>query len=386
MFDYDAYAVRIRREIHMHPEIGFDLTNTLSILRRELTEMGIPFTEAFGRSSIVATLNGEKSGFTIGIRADMDALPIEEENDVPYRSAIPGRMHACGHDVHTAILLATAKRLNDEKRNLRCRVKFLFTPAEEYTTPGCKLMAEDGVMDDIDCIVALHVETKMPAGTVGITAGGQNGNSHGFTVEMFGESAHAARQYLGKDAIMMCIKAYNAMEMMVAKEVSATEPCLLNIGAFNGGITNNIVCNHCTMFGTLRSWNDEVDAYVFRRINEIAESVAAESHGRTEVKTAKFLPYVSNDPAVTERMRQSAVRLLGEANVLENERTLGGEDFSFLSRRKPGMMFRLGVRNEALGCTYGVHTTRFNADESCVGVGIGLFTQFVLDNMDGIAF
>lgn len=386
MQDYAAYATKLRRELHEHPEIGFDLPMTLALVRRELSSMGIPFTEQYGRSSIVATINAEKPGFTIGIRADMDALPLHEENDVPYRSQNDGAMHACGHDVHTATLLGTAMCLNDRRDELRCRVKLLFTPAEEYTTPGCSLMADDGVMDDIDCIVALHVDAEFPVGTVTMDPGGQGGNSHGFTLDMFGESAHAALQHKGKDAIMMCVKAYTAMEMMVAKEVQSTVPCVLNIGAFNGGKTNNIVCNACRMFGTIRTWDDDVDEYVFRRIGEIAASIAKESGGRAELQTTKFLPYVWNEEIVTERMRIAAENALGAENIRHRSRGLGGEDFSFLCRKKPGMMFRLGVRNEEQGCIYTVHNVKFNVDERCIGVGIRVFTEFVMENMDGIQF
>ena len=199
MFDYAAYARQLREEIHMYPEIGFDLPKTLAVVRRELDAMGIPYTDKFGRSSIVATINGEKDGFTIGLRADMDALPIQEANDVPYRSRHDGIMHACGHDAHTAMLLATARKLTDMKDRLHCRVKLLFTPAEEYIEPGCKQMAENGVMDDIDCAIALHVKSDLNVGCISMNAGNQGANSMGFTVDFYGKTAHAGAQQRGKE-------------------------------------------------------------------------------------------------------------------------------------------------------------------------------------------
>ncbi len=387
MESYESYAIELRRTLHQHPEIGFDLPETLALVRRELSAMGIPFTERFGKSAIVATINEDKPGFTIGIRADMDALPLSEETDVPFRSRNPGMMHACGHDVHTATLLGTARCLNDRKDELRCRVKLLFTPAEEYTTPGCKLMAEDGVMDDIDCIVALHVDGDFDVGSVAVDEGGQGATSMGFTVEMFGQSAHAANQHEGRDAIMMCVKAYTAMEMMVAKEINGTSPRVLNIGAFNGGKTNNIVCDYCKMFGTVRTYEDDVNDYILGRIREIAESTARESGGRAVVEVKKLLPYVINHPAVTERMRAAAGQVVGPENVLSKKRGFGGEDFSFLCRVKPGMMYRLGIRNpEKPDGVYSVHNVKFEVDERCIGVGIRIFTEFVFENMDRIAF
>ena len=162
MIDYASYVRDLRRQIHKYPEIGFDLPKTLALVKGELEKWGIPYTEKYGKSSVVATINEEKAGFTIGIRADMDALPIQEEHSYEYASQHPGIMHACGHDAHTAILIATARRLQEMKDHINCRVKLLFTPAEEYIEPGCKAMAEDGVMDDIDIIVALHVDKDFP--------------------------------------------------------------------------------------------------------------------------------------------------------------------------------------------------------------------------------
>lgn len=375
------YAVGIRRQLHMYPEIGFCLDKTLALVKSELDKMGVSYTEKYGKSSIVATINNEKSHYTIGIRADMDALPMTEQNDVPYKSKNEGAMHACGHDVHTAVLLGTVKKLNEMRDKISCRVKFIFQAAEEYAVPGGKLMAEDGVMDDIDCIVALHVDVGYDVGTIGVLEGGQNANSTGFTIEFFGESSHAAQQYMGKDAISMAVKAYTAIEIMVAKEVIPTEPCILNIGQFEGGKTNNIVCDYCKMFGTMRTWCTDVNDFVMKRINEIANAVAAESGGSAKVEIIKFLPFVYNDPKITERLRQAAIKVLGEEKILPHTRSMGGEDFSFMAMKKPGMMFRLGIRNKEKGIVHSVHKVNFDVDEACIETGINIFTQFVLDNM-----
>lgn len=382
MDHYASYASTLRQEIHRHPEVGYDLSNTLSIIRRELTAMGIQYTEEFGKSSIVGVINPEKTGFTIGIRADMDALPIQEQTGAAYASAVNGVMHACGHDVHTAILLATAKKLQDQRERINCSVKLLFTPAEEYAPPGCQLMAEDGVMDDIDCVVACHVDPNFPVGSVAIDEGGQGGNSLGFFLEFFGQNAHAAYQHRGKDAITMAVEAYTALEMLVAKEIDPVEPCLLNIGAFNGGQTNNIICDYCTMYGTLRTHSDEVNDYLCRRIHQITEGIAAMHNGRAQFTVKKFLPAVINDPVITQRMRHAAAGLLGENNIHHKKRTLTGEDFAYLCRRKPGMMFRLGT-NGGERTAYPIHNPRFDVDDGCFAVGVDLFVRFVLENMNG---
>ena len=384
--DYAAYARAIRRELHEYPEIGFDLPKTLALVRRELDAMGISYTEKFGRSSIGATLGKQDAPFTIGLRADMDALPVQEAVDKPFKSKIDGQMHACGHDIHTANLLAAAKKLKDMEGALTCRVKLLFTPAEEYVTPGCKEMAEDGVMDDIDCILACHCDPLYDVGTVAIDAGGQGANSMGFTVDFYGTSAHANRQQLGRDAIAMAMQAYAAMEMMVAKEFDPAEPVLLNIGAIKGGVTNNVICDHCWMFGTNRAQKDETSEKLIRRIREICEGVAVMNGGRAEVKVTKLLPFVINDATVTAKVRKTAERVLGSDKIFSKPRNLGGEDFSFLCRKKPGMIFRLGTKNEDPATAKPLHNGGIDFDEGCFEVGIPMFVEFVLDNMNGIEF
>ncbi|MEE1315550.1 MAG: amidohydrolase [Faecalimonas sp.] len=378
-----SYVVEMRRKLHMYPEIGFELPRTLELVRGELAKMGLPFTEEYGKSSIVATLNEEKENFTIGIRADMDALEIEEKTKLPYKSRIKGQMHACGHDAHTAILLDAARQLVGMKEKINCRVKFIFQSAEEYPPSGAKLMVEDGVMDDIDCIIALHCDSLFHVGTIGITAGPQNAISSGFHLDFYGKNSHAARQQDGVDAIMMAVKAYTAIEMMVAKEVPALDACLFNAGSIHGGTTNNIICNHCSLYCTLRTWREDTDAQVTNRIKQIIRAVAKESGGRATYTQDKYYPIVRNAENVKERLEQAAVSVVGRENVSPNRRTVGGEDFAYFAARKPGCVFRLGIRNPEKDCIYSVHQDKYNLDEDALKIGSDIFVQFVLQNMDG---
>lgn len=383
--DTFEYAVKIRRQLHQWPEVGFDLPKTLALVKGELDSMGIPYTEEFGLSSIVATINPACKGFTIGVRGDMDALPMQEETGLPYASQNPGKMHACGHDAHTAILLGLAKELKAKEQDLHCRVKLLFTPAEEYIEPGCKQMAENGVMDDIDCCVACHVNTDLPVGVISNRSGGKNANSMGITVEFFGLASHAAGQQKGKDAISMAVEAYTAMEIMVAKEINATEPRLFNVGTFHGGETNNIICDYCKMFISSRSHSDAVSDFMLRRITEICEGIAKIHGGEAKVTVNKLLPFVINHPVVVEKLNESAVRVLGAENVrVQKKRGLGGEDFGFLSRKKPCAMFNLGTVGEDPATRNAVHKVDFRLDEGGIEVAIKVFLQFILDNMDGM--
>ncbi len=380
----NSYVVEMRRQLHMYPEIGFDLPHTLKLVRSELERMGISYTEQYGKSSIVATINEEKSHFTIGIRADMDALPIVERNDVPYKSRIEGQMHACGHDAHTAVLLDTARKLSLIKDQIDCRVKFVFQSCEEYAPSGAKLMADDGVMDDIDCIIALHCDAGYACGTAGFIQGSPNASSRGFLLDFYGKSAHAAFQEKGIDAIAMAMKAYMAIELVAAREVGAKVPCILNCGAVHGGVTNNVVCDHASLYYTLRCWDEATDAHVIKRVKDIIAAVAMESGGKATYTEKKFYPMLHNDDKIFEKLKGAAEEVLGAENIKPHKRTMGGEDFSYFANKKPACLFRLGIRNEEKGITAAVHEDNFDIDEAALDLGSDIFVRFVQNNMHGI--
>ena len=383
----ESYVISARRQFHMYPEIGFELDRTLSFIRAELDKMGVEYTERFGKSSIVATVNPEKSNFTIGIRADIDALPITEENDVSFKSRLEGQMHACGHDAHTAIVLDTCRRLNDMRDKINCRVKFIFQAAEEYPPSGAKLMVEDGVMEDIDCIVALHVDTGYKAGEVGVSAGAQNAVSDGFYLEFYGKAAHAANQQKGVDAIMMAVRAYTDIEFMIAKEIGAKDPVIFNVGAINGGVANNIICDKCSMFCTLRTQKTENAEYIIGKIKKIIAAVAETAGGEAKYIESKHYPILVNNERLTGKVWASLEKVVPEGKLIQKKsQSMGGEDFSYFANEKPGCMFRLGVANVEKGYTVAVHNGRFMIDESALEIGVKAFIQFVLDNMNGIDF
>ena len=382
----ENYVVNLRRELHENAEIGFDLTQTLAILRRELDALGVEYTEKYGKSSIVATINPEKSHFTIGVRADMDALPIAEQLDVPYKSKNEGVMHACGHDAHTAVAMATLKRVYEMREQIACCVKFVFQPAEEYPPSGAMLMVKDGVMEDIDCIVGMHVDTNFHTGHFAITEGPQNATSDGFYLDFYGKTAHAANQHQGVDAIVMAMRALMDIELVVAKEINAKKSVIFNVGSIHGGETNNIICDHCRMFCTLRTWDQEIADYILDKIKRIIEAVASTAGGSATFTMSKHYPIIHNHPVLTKRFRQSVVNVVGEENMHENARGMGGEDFSYFADIKPGAFMRIGVRNEEKGTTIGVHNDRFQLDEDALEYGVKAFLQFILDNQNGIEF
>ena len=382
-----SYAQNIRRQLHMYPEVGFDLDNTLALIRGELDKMGVEYTEKYGKSSIVATINPEKTNFTIAVRADTDALPITEENDVPYKSKNQGQMHACGHDMHTAIALDACRKINEMRDKIACRVKFLFQAAEEYPPSGAKLMALDGVMDDIDCIVALHIDPEYSAGEVAYAYGPQNATSDGFYLEFYGKSSHAANQQKGVDAIMMAVRAYTDIEFMLAKEIKASDPIIFNVGTINGGVTNNIICDKCTMFCTLRTQKNENAEYIIGKIKKIIAAVAETAGGEAKYIESKHYPIADNHPVVTDKIKAAAEKVLGDGKVLhKTSRDMIGEDFSYFANLKPGCMFRLGIANAACGFGGMLHNGRLLPDEVALAVGSDIFVRFIIDNMNGIEF
>ena len=387
MFNYADYARSLRHELHQIPEIGYDLPKTTAVVKRELEAMGLPYTEKYGKGSIVTYINPEKTNFTIALRADMDALPIQEASSNPFPSTHEGKMHACGHDAHTAQMLAVTRRLHDMKDEIRCRVKIIFQPAEEYITPGCKMMVENGVTEDIDIAIASHVNGTRDVGVAAFHSGPSNSNSMGILCEFFGKSAHAHSQQKGVDAIRMAVEAYLGMELMVAREIPSKDCFVFNVGQFDGGNTNNIVCDYAKMFISARSWTDELSAFMERRVREICEGTAAMAGGEAKVTVTKLLPYMDNNPILVEKLWASAERTLGKENVIEYARGMGGEDFSFISRKKPSVLISLGSGCDANPDTRRpLHNDHFDIDERCFDSGIEMFVNFVLDCQDGIEF
>ncbi len=380
----DNYVINLRRELHENPGCGYDLDKTLEILRRELDALGVEYTKEYGRSSIVATVNPEKSHFTIGVRADIDALPITEKNDVPYKSKIDGRMHACGHDAHAACAMAALKRIYEMREQISCRVKFLFQASEEAAPSGAMLMSRDGVMKDIDCIIALHVDTDFKSGEIGLISGNMNAASDGRTIEFFGKNAHAANQENGIDAIMMAVKAYTEIEFMIAKEIAAREPIIFNVGTINGGTSNNIIANYCSMYFTLRTWEENTEITVLEKIDRICKSIAEISGGEYKITEKKHYPIVHNDEKMHRLVSNAAESIVGKENLKFKKRAMGGEDFAYFAKEKPGYMFRLGVKNEDKGIVNTVHTDTFDIDEAALEIGENVFVRFILDNMNGI--
>lgn len=373
------YIIRIRRELHQIPEIGFDLPKTLAVVRRELDAMGLPYTEKFGTSSIIATLNGGVGTKTIAIRADMDALPVQEETGLPYSSTHPGKMHACGHDCHTAMLLGTAKKLKEMENDIHCCVKFIFQSAEEGPG-GAKPICDDGFMDHVDMVIGCHVYPEKPAGTISLNKVCQSASSHGFRIYLNGKSAHVAKPSEGVDAIAMAVRVYNDIQTMRAQELDPAEPVIIGIGEFHGGYANNVICDQVMMHGTIRAQRNELDEYIYKRIEEIACNAAAEMGGSAVVETAKFYPVLVNDGAVADDIIQAAEAVVGKDMIMEMPLNMTAEDFAYYTLYKPSAMFWVGAM-PADGSYAPLHNSKMTINEDILDIAPNVFIQFILDQM-----
>lgn len=378
------YIVKLRREIHMYPEVDYDLPKTVAVVERELEAMGVPYTEKYGKGSVVGYINPEKKGFTIGIRADMDALRMTEANDCEYRSRHDGMMHACGHDAHTAILIATAKALKEMEKDLACRVKLIFQPSEEGVTSGAMMMIENGVLDDVDIMLGLHVWMYSDTGTVGVCPGVLSASSRHFKIEVGGKSCHATLYNKGIDALAIAVKMYQGIQEIFANEVDPKEQVICRVTKLHSGTAQNIIPDTALIQGTIRTLNVPVSEFIYDRIQKLAQCLS-ELYG-VEIKVHAPLKStcVYNNPYLAKLMAKSMEKVMGKENVHNITYSLGSEDFSRYTDIVPSVFFRLGTRNEEKGITGIVHQVDFDIDEDALEYGVRNFVQFVLDNQNGI--
>ena len=384
MYADKEYIIALRREIHEYPEIGFDLPKTIAVVKRELDKLGIEYTEEYGKSSVVATINPDKKDFTIGIRADMDALLIQEKTDLPFKSKIDGQMHACGHDAHTAMLLGTAKALKAMEDKISCRVKLLFQPSEEGQQSGAELMVADGVMDDIDVIIGQHIENWLDVGTVGVCKGASMASSRTVKIQFFGKTAHATLPHSGIDALAAAVKTYNDIQFMLTREMNPFDRYVCSVGKLSAGTTQNVIADYAEMLISVRAYKNEVDQHIAKRIAQIAKNAADELSAKVEIESDLKCFVVYNNPYISELLLSSAGKIVGADNIAEMPVKMSSEDFSQYLTKKPGVFMRLGTRNEKKGCTTLPHNNDFLIDEDAFVYGSDTCVQFVLDNMNGL--
>lgn len=379
--------VRIRRELHMYPELGWELPKTSGLVRRELDAAGIPYeADVYGKNSVVVTINPDMDRFTIGLRADMDALPITEWNeDKPYRSRHEGIMHACGHDAHTAMLLGTAKALYAIRHHLACRVRLLFQPSEESRPSGAKTMCEHGVMRGVDCILMCHVNCGDPVHVVSSCPGTTNCSSVAFRIALEGRAVHVATPHAGIDALAAGVRIYNGIQLLLSREIDPFDVCVMSVTCMHAGKTVSANADSCILEGSIRCLRDSTMAWAQTRLEKLMRLTAQETGVTASLSfSGEPLPGASNDPALYAAFLPSARKVVGDARIKLLQPSPGAEDFAYYEKEAPGLLFGLGMRNPAKGACHPAHTRDWDIDEDGLETGVRVFVQFVLDNMHGI--
>jgi len=368
-----AEVVAIRRHLHAYPELSFNEFETSKFIQQKLTEWGIPFQNNIVKTGVVAFIEASKNKSTcIALRADMDALPIQELNEVEYKSKNVGVMHACGHDVHTSILLATAKILNEIKDQLPQSVKLIFQLGEEKLPGGAKLMIEAGVLQNptVSQIFALHVFPELETGKVGLKSGMYMASTDEIYITINGKGGHAAMPKQTIDPIIIASNLILALQDIPNKICPKEIPCVLAFGRIEGLGATNVIPDKVELQGTFRTMNEEWRKKAHEKINEIAKQIAESFGGTVNVNIANGYPFLKNDEELTEKTRLKLKQFFGEENVIDLPIRMTAEDFAFFAEKIPGTFIRLGVRNESKGLMHPVHNSCFDIDEDSLVIGI----------------
>lgn len=366
-----------RREIHAHPELSFQEHGTARLVAETLESFGVEVQTGVAKTGVVGYL-GEGSPI-IGIRADMDALPIHEANDVPYKSQNPGVMHACGHDAHTAMLLGVAKILSEMPNRPAGQIRFLFQPSEEAhddeNKSGGERMVEEGVLDELDAVIALHVASDMPANKIMLESGYITANEDGFEIILRGTGGHGAFPHQTVDPVFILAQVLNAINGIRARRIDPTRAAALSIGSIHAGVASNVIPSEVKITGTMRSFDDEVRQQLKDELVSVLQ-VAKALGGDFELKIIHGYPSTYNNPAVVELMQNGIESMMGKDALLPPSPMMGAEDFSYMSRKVPGAMFMLGAAVGDKNRPH--HTPVFDIDEACLPTGTAILADSVM--------
>lgn len=372
-----------REHIHANPELSYEEHETMAFVSKKLTELGIEHTSGIGKTGVVGIIRGDQhsdSDEAIGLRADLDALPILEDTGLSFSSKTEGVMHACGHDVHTSILLGAAEIINDYRNELNSPVKLIFQPGEEKNPGGATYMIEDGVLENpkVKKLHALHVFPDMEVGKVGFKEGIYMASCDEIYITINGKGGHGATPHQCIDPIVIGANIITSIQTIVSRKCDPKIPCVLSFGHFEALGATNVIPSSAHLKGTFRTMNEEWRAEALSLIQSTIEEIAKSFGGTAEVTISKGYPYLENDPNVTSEVREKAIEMFGQENVEELPIRLTAEDFSYYSQIAPVCFFRLGVRNESKGITYGVHHPKFNIDDDALKIGMEIISSSVL--------
>jgi len=377
--------VEIRRDLHQHPELSNREFRTAGIVAEHLKGLGLSVQTGVAHTGVVGLLEGDRPGPTIAVRADMDALPIQELNVVPYRSEHDGVKHACGHDVHTTVGLGVAEVLSQIRTMLAGSVKFIFQPAEEGApageTGGAYLMLDEGVLDNpsVESILGLHVMPTLDAGKLGYHAGPVWASNDAIELVIHGRKTHGAYPHTGIDAILVVSHVLQALQTLVNRSVDVRDPLLISFGMIQGGNQFNVIADEVRLLGMMRCLSPELRRTAPGRIEELVRGITNSFGASHSLKFTPGAPVTMNHPKMVEKAVPVLEAAVGKANVLLQKPQMGAEDFACYAERVPGFYFMLGVRNESRGITEMLHTPHFDVDEACLSVGVQAMSSLVLE-------
>jgi amidohydrolase len=392
----ESNVIACRRDFHEHPELGNRETRTSKIVADRLRELGIDVKTPVAHTGVVGILRGGKPGRVVALRADMDALPVVEQVDLPFKSTVRttfnghevGVMHACGHDAHVAILLGVAEVLSGMRDEIPGTVKFLFQPAEEGAPEGeeggAMLMVKEGALENpkVDAVFGLHVTSRYPVGEIAYRPGSMMAAVDSFKIVVHGKQTHGAYPWLGVDPIVVAAQIVLGLQTIPSRQVdSSLAPSIVTVGAIHGGVRNNIIPDDVEMIGTIRSLDAKMRGDIHARIKRTAEDIARSGGATAAVTIAEGYPITYNDPAVTEKMAPTLRRIAGASNVQVVNAVLGAEDFSFFQQKVPGLFFWLGTRpkNQTAEEAASNHSPLFYVDESGLELGVRAMAHVAID-------
>ena len=372
-----------RHHLHMHPELSFQETKTQAFVESQLNAWGIP-NSRLANTGVVAIIEGKNpTKKVVALRADMDALPIIETNDVPYKSQNPGVMHACGHDVHTSSLLGTAHILQSIKEDFEGTVKLIFQPAEEKAPGGASIMIKEGVLENPKpvSIFGQHVATNVPVGKIGFREGMYMASTDELYIKVIGKGGHGAMPDACIDPIVIASHIIVAMQQIISRNKNPKFPSVLTFGKIEGLGATNVIPDEVNIAGTFRAMDETWRAEGLEKMKKLAEGIADAMGGQAIFEVLKGYPFLQNNPELTRKAKAAAIAYMGEENVVDLDLWMAGEDFAFYTHHVDACFYRLGIRNEAKGITSGVHTPTFDIDEDALAIGPGLMAWLAVNEL-----
>lgn len=375
--------VALRRDLHEHPELAFEEVRTSGIVAQRLRALGMDVRTGVAKTGVVGTLQGKQKqpgAKTLAIRADMDALPIHELNSLDYRSTIDGKMHACGHDGHTSVLLAVADILSKRREELNGDIKFIFQPAEEIIG-GAEPMVKEGALEGVDNIIGLHLFSSYPLGRVGVRAGATFASADKLILKIQGKGGHAAMPEVAVDPIVIAAHITTALQTLISRETSPFAPAVITIGKIEAGTAFNIIPEFAVLQGTMRAYSQTHREKLIRRISELAQGIASALNATCEVDIFDGCPPCVNDPSMTRAVQQAAEATVGAEAVDTGEEvmTTGSDDMGYFLENVPGCYFIVGAQNPEKGANYPHHHPRFNIDEDSMPIAAEVLARTALE-------